>query len=484
MEPNSAQLLFQQHFTRRYEVRKNRRYFANESHCDEGLPGAHKSSALPPVVEALHAGHEQWRRGSLGQDELRENKDDEKLARGGLRAPFELAEHLSTEESSTPLDAANGNDAAANARNKGQHDGGDCRKLGALVPDSDADEEAMHDSGSEGDDEDNDDETTYSMSFAFILPLALTDEYRARHQLSVADLKCILRVMDVQFLWMLAIYHGREITTSAILPSSGSASASASTSSAHHGGGVDVGAGAGASGNGNGNDICFSGNTTGIVNKLLDHLASSGALAPCSRLIAKHDQHNPRLPVHFVTDEEWRRLAAVLPPSSAAHCYHRFAYQWQDIYVLPSRHYNGYLEMVRVLPRHVHVRVFGRANNLIQRDNEFLIGNVVYCATPELMLVQTHANHALLNRLPEQAVLSHYATALMDHNDQAHLQYVFQDSNVRLSRAERAQSSGADTAGARLAKLDSVQCGGIGAKFTPVALSQLHGTGDTDPPPP
>lgn len=221
--------------------------------------------------------------------------------------------------------------------------------------------------------------TPYVRRLKLHLPILLTDSYRQRHHLSASDYKIILRASRLDHVWQMAILHCREITAN-MSPGMDSGVAPTST------GGLTV-----------------------LINKLMDHFASPNvhpSLCKVARLVAKNDQHNPRLPVHFVDRMLWDKLVRDFPCLPLMHYSHLF--EWNKIYLLPFAYYNGYLQMVRVLPRHVHAQLYGKPGSWIKRDEEFLVNGVVYCQTPESILLQTQYGHEYLTRMSDQMVHKNY----------------------------------------------------------------------------
>lgn len=242
----------------------------------------------------------------------------------------------------------------------------------------------------------------YTASFAFNLPLVLTEEYHRRHQLSLDDFKLIFRVTDVHYLWMMALYNNFDITTSAI-------------QSCH----ANIEA------------VTYSGNTV-IVTKLLHFLGRNGGrgiIGKKRRFIAAYDEHRPPLPVHFVTEEQLEQLPT--PGNS-----YDQVYRWQNIYVVPYRYYNGYLQLIRVVPRYIYQAVYGEPVNLVSCPFEFLINGLVYCGIPECLLVQTPSNHEVLEKLPENIVTGRYAETLLRSSDIHHLQSLLMENRSRSLSSE------------------------------------------------
>jgi hypothetical protein len=217
----------------------------------------------------------------------------------------------------------------------------------------------------------------FSMNFSFNLLPQLTDEYRQRHSLSLNDYRKIFRATDVNYLWMMAIYNGLEVTTSAIQSSSSAP---------------------------NSDTVTYSGNTQ-FKTKLEKFLSLSKNLSSTDRLIAKRDKHKPPLPVHFVSEDTLRSLPA--PKNHYTHLY-----KWKDIYLLPFSYYNGYYKMIAVIPRHIYEMVYSKAKNLLSEPFEYLVDGMVYAGTSEYLLLQTKENHAILSNMTNNREIKEFENCL------------------------------------------------------------------------
>ena len=204
----------------------------------------------------------------------------------------------------------------------------------------------------------------YTANMYFNLPFMLTDQYFYRHQLSLNDLKTIFTDMPVRYLWMLALYKGSDITTSALQPCYSDSKA-----------------------------ITFSGNTI-IIKKLMRHF-SLQRFQEADRILHPKDEHKPRLPVHLVSKELIKVLYAPLTYYKQHQRYNSIL-TWADIQVLPVEWYRGYLKLTRVLPKKDYIEQFGEVQDLLHYPQEHVVQHNVYFETEESFFVQTQLDHDAL----------------------------------------------------------------------------------------
>lgn len=231
--------------------------------------------------------------------------------------------------------------------------------------------------------EDNKSIKAFSINFSFNMSPQCTEEYRRRHGLSLNDYRKIFKCIEVNQLWMMAIYNGLEVTTSAIQSNS---STPINTE----------------------DSVTYSGNTQ-FKSKLENYLSSTKILSTVDRLVAKKDKHKPPLPVHFVTLE-------TLQSFPTPRTYYNSLYKWKDLYLLPFAYYNGYLKMISVLPRHVHECVYSKSKNFLSQPFEFLVNGIVYSGTCEYLLLQTKENHQKLLNMTNNTEVKEYENALYKGN--------------------------------------------------------------------
>lgn len=198
---------------------------------------------------------------------------------------------------------------------------------------------------------------SFKFSYAFNMIPQLTEEYRARHNLSLADYRKIFKGMSVNHMWLMALYHGLEVTTSAVQ------SANLQT------------------------DVMKYGNNNQYKKKLEEFLKPN--LSKTDRLIGARDKHKLPLPLHFVSEEMLNSI-----PKPAKKYDHIF--EWKNIYVVPYDYYNGYVKMVSVVPKFIYEKVYNKAKNLISQPFEYFIDGLVWCTLFEYFLLQTVENHELL----------------------------------------------------------------------------------------
>ena len=222
---------------------------------------------------------------------------------------------------------------------------------------------------------------SFAVKYSFTLPPQLTDEYRKRHDLSLNDYHKIFKSMPANYLWMMAMYHGLEVTSSAI-QSSSSATAAAPVAKSNTGTELPSIA----------STIKYSGNTQ-FKSKLEKFLSENIKLSSEDRLTSKRDKSRPQLPVHFVSEENLKNF----PNPNVEKPYYAHLYKWKDIYLLPHSYYNGFLKMIRVMPRHVYEKIYGKPMNVLSRPFEYLVDGLVYSGTTEYVLFQTKEGHNTLN---------------------------------------------------------------------------------------
>ena len=205
--------------------------------------------------------------------------------------------------------------------------------------------------------------TTQSLAFHSLiyvnLPLYLTDDYRIRHQLSLQDMVKIIQSVPDKQLWLLALVKNYDVPCTAV-----QSNASAPESLAHRGG-------------------------TLIQTKLINSLQDDPTLSAESRLLCQSDNHQPPLPVHFVSSDQLHRCASGV-------CSRPILYRWRSIDVVPFRFYRGYIQMARVFPKHIYVQLFGTSQCARSHPLEYNINGLIYCQSQETFLVQSQENYNAL----------------------------------------------------------------------------------------
>ena len=202
----------------------------------------------------------------------------------------------------------------------------------------------------------------YTCELEFNLPYMLTDKYVTRHQLSINDIQKIFKDVPVRYLWMLALYKGFDITSSALQPCYANNTA-----------------------------ITFSGNTI-IMKKLVRYYEASFKFSMIDKIIHPKDDHCPRLPIHVIPLSLFQQLIGPLEYFKK-HQKYTETLSWAEIQVIPIEWYQGYLKLVRILPKMKYISHLGEADTLAHYPVERIIGNQVYFETEEAFLVQTQTNH-------------------------------------------------------------------------------------------
>lgn len=208
----------------------------------------------------------------------------------------------------------------------------------------------------------------FSMKMSFNLLPQLTDEYRTRHKLSIMDYRKIFKSMDVNQMWLMVLYNGLEITTSAIQSSNST------------------------------DDITYS-NATQFKNKLEAFLQTK-KLSTTNCLVVKHDHKLP-LPVHFISNDALLSIKDISPRClnvNLSISVYPYLYKFKDIYLVPFGYYAGYLKMIRVVPRHYHEHVYSKSRTLFNRPYEYLVDGMVYYGLSEYVLFQTLENHNFISK--------------------------------------------------------------------------------------
>jgi hypothetical protein len=205
----------------------------------------------------------------------------------------------------------------------------------------------------------------FSMEFYFNIVPQLTDEYHERHKLSLNDYQKILKGVGVKDLLKMAIKNKLQISSSVIKTD--------------------------ASGNYQDEDLTYL-SSVPFNKKIEKFIIKTKKLSLNDKLIARNDLHQPPLPVHFVSRETLLSL-----PSPRKYYNHLF--KWCNVYWVPFSYYNGYIKMIKVIPRHIYEIVYSKPRNILSQPPEYLIDKLVYSGTTEYMLLQTMENHNLLSSL-------------------------------------------------------------------------------------
>ena len=131
-------------------------------------------------------------------------------------------------------------------------------------------------------------------------------------------------------------------------------------------------------------------------------------------MICPNDQHKPLLSVHLWADSLMQKLLDTCGPKvMKKRCYPR-TFSWKGIEVLPYRMYQGYLQLVRVLPVDKYIAIHGKPDRFRTKPHLLYVGEgdnlVPYYDDAETFLVHNlHNKHALeidMTPLPPNSLTS------------------------------------------------------------------------------
>lgn len=202
----------------------------------------------------------------------------------------------------------------------------------------------------------------WSISQYSLNPL-LTEEMWKRHELSLNDVKHIIKVCPSVHIWHLALTLNFPITSSAIKPSLT-----------------------------NSEDLVRT-NKTVIAKKIyevFDRKYSKWAHLP-DKMVCEGDQFKPLNAVHEWSDEEMKALSKACGGKLHPKRQYPRTYAWRGIQVLPWRMYREHLQLVSVMPQSEYVALYGPTTRFRNTPHSFIVGSgaqqVAHYDTSECFLV-------------------------------------------------------------------------------------------------
>lgn len=197
----------------------------------------------------------------------------------------------------------------------------------------------------------------------FSLNPLLTEEMWKRHQLSLSDIKHIIKSADPSSLWLLALSEKFPITSSAIKPCLSSS------------------------------DDLVRANKTVIMRKLIECYEERYADADelPDTMICEGDQHKPLCSLHDWNDQEMNAFAKACGGKIHPQRQYASTFSWKGIDILPYRMYKNYLQCVSVMPVDNYNALFSSPTRFRVTPHTFVVGkdtpSILYYDLPETWLV-------------------------------------------------------------------------------------------------
>jgi hypothetical protein len=291
--------------------------------------------------------------------------------------------------------------------------------------------------------EKKEDEYNIRVEYNFNLDPFLTTDYHNRHGISKSDIKKILKFCSPDQLWMATMLYGQEIKITTKYTNLNLDDLNWTRTRTE----ID--------------NVVHTTNAKKVLEEFFLKSKKLKSLSPSpsslsdtktktnantvDKLILKNDEHQPPLPVHFVSlsllkscfdfqmkenhylkslrillldyeekqatdDDDLIVVTAETRKKNKSnksnsrnqdYIFQNKLIRWKDIDILPFGVYKRYLKMVRVIPKKLYQSIYGIPKNDISRPTEYLVDGSIYCGlNKEFMLLQTKQGHEYLSSLP------------------------------------------------------------------------------------